>query len=91
MYSAKITRCRHFFHGVCLRKWLYVQDRCPLCHEIMMYTDKAEENAQEAEPAAVAQAEQPLRIYPRDVSKNGGVILLKENTLKVATCEYIKN
>ncbi|XP_016952650.1 protein TRC8 homolog isoform X2 [Drosophila biarmipes] len=66
MYSAKITRCRHFFHGVCLRKWLYVQDRCPLCHEIMMYTDKAEENAQEAEPAAVAQAEQPLRIYPRD-------------------------
>jgi len=68
MYSAKITRCRHFFHGVCLRKWLYVQDRCPLCHEIMMYTDKAEENAQEAEPAAVAQAEQPLRIYPRDVS-----------------------
>ncbi|XP_023308898.2 protein TRC8 homolog isoform X2 [Lucilia cuprina] len=43
MYSAKITRCRHYFHGVCLRKWLYVQDRCPLCHEIMMYTDKTEE------------------------------------------------
>ncbi|KAG5893529.1 hypothetical protein JTB14_006065 [Gonioctena quinquepunctata] len=35
MQSAKITRCRHFFHGVCLRKWLYVQDRCPLCHEIL--------------------------------------------------------
>ncbi|XP_059491250.1 protein TRC8 homolog [Neocloeon triangulifer] len=35
MSSAKITRCRHFFHGVCLRKWLYVQDRCPLCHEIL--------------------------------------------------------
>ncbi|XP_044755698.1 protein TRC8 homolog [Coccinella septempunctata] len=35
MRSAKITRCRHFFHGVCLRKWLYVQDRCPLCHEIL--------------------------------------------------------
>ncbi|XP_053946102.1 protein TRC8 homolog isoform X1 [Anastrepha ludens] len=44
MYSAKITRCRHYFHGVCLRKWLYVQDRCPLCHEIMMYSDKSEEN-----------------------------------------------
>ncbi|KAM7364547.1 TRC8 ring finger protein isoform 2-T7 [Cochliomyia hominivorax] len=43
MYSAKITRCRHYFHGVCLRKWLYVQDRCPLCHEIMMYTDKTDE------------------------------------------------
>jgi len=30
--GAKVTRCRHFFHGVCLRKWLYVQDTCPLCH-----------------------------------------------------------
>ncbi|KAH8271271.1 hypothetical protein KR018_005487 [Drosophila ironensis] len=66
MYSAKITRCRHFFHGVCLRKWLYVQDRCPLCHEIMMYTDKAEETTPEAEPVAAAPAEQPLRIYPRE-------------------------
>lgn len=44
MFTAKITRCRHYFHGVCLRKWLYVQDRCPLCHEIMMYTDKREES-----------------------------------------------
>lgn len=43
MYTAKITRCRHFFHGVCLRKWLYVQDRCPFCHEIMMYTGKVGE------------------------------------------------
>ncbi|ALC46180.1 Trc8 [Drosophila busckii] len=66
MYSAKITRCRHFFHGVCLRKWLYVQDRCPLCHEIMMYTDKAEDNVQNDDAAPAAQAEQPLRIYPRD-------------------------
>ena len=39
MRSAKITRCRHFFHGVCLRKWLYVQDRCPLCHEILHSVD----------------------------------------------------
>ena len=23
--SAKITKCNHYFHGVCLRKWLYVQ------------------------------------------------------------------
>lgn len=39
MTSAKITRCNHYFHGVCLRKWLYVQDRCPLCHEIIMNLD----------------------------------------------------
>lgn len=39
MKSAKITKCNHFFHGVCLRKWLYVQDRCPLCHEILYKMD----------------------------------------------------
>lgn len=41
MTSAKITRCNHYFHGVCLRKWLYVQDRCPFCHEIIMNQDPA--------------------------------------------------
>ena len=35
MVSARITRCNHFFHGVCLRKWLYVQDICPLCHDVL--------------------------------------------------------
>jgi len=23
MNSAKITRCNHYFHGICLRKWLH--------------------------------------------------------------------
>lgn len=40
MTSAKITRCNHYFHGVCLRKWLYVQDRCPLCHDILYKLEK---------------------------------------------------
>ncbi|XP_015924665.1 protein TRC8 homolog [Parasteatoda tepidariorum] len=30
--SARITHCNHFFHGICLRKWLNVQNSCPLCH-----------------------------------------------------------
>lgn len=51
MTSAKITRCNHYFHGVCLRKWLYVQDRCPFCHEIIMNQDptatKATSNSQD--------------------------------------------
>lgn len=33
--SARITRCKHFFHAVCLRKWLYLQDHCPLCHTLI--------------------------------------------------------
>ncbi|XP_014241771.1 protein TRC8 homolog [Cimex lectularius] len=48
MRTAKITKCKHFFHGVCLRKWLYVQDRCPLCHEIL-YKVEADKEGDEAE------------------------------------------
>ena len=29
--QAVITSCRHFFHSACLKKWLVVQDNCPLC------------------------------------------------------------
>ena len=25
MSSAKVTRCRHIYHAICLRKWLYMQ------------------------------------------------------------------
>ncbi|XP_055376185.1 protein TRC8 homolog isoform X2 [Condylostylus longicornis] len=64
MASAKITRCKHFFHGVCLRKWLYVQDRCPLCHEIMMYTEKPkaeDENGDNVDNAEeLQQIEEPM-------------------------------
>lgn len=47
MKSAKITRCKHYFHGVCLRKWLYVQDRCPLCHEILHSIDQPQQTTQQ--------------------------------------------
>ncbi|XP_056616439.1 RING finger protein 145 [Triplophysa dalaica] len=32
MTSAVITYCGHIYHGSCLRKWLYVQETCPMCH-----------------------------------------------------------
>ncbi|XP_051944953.1 RING finger protein 145-like [Xyrauchen texanus] len=32
MTSAVITPCSHLFHASCLKKWLYVQETCPLCH-----------------------------------------------------------
>ena len=30
--SARVTPCRHYFHNLCLRKWLKVQNKCPMCH-----------------------------------------------------------
>ena len=44
LQSARITRCNHMFHGVCLRKWLYVQDKCPLCHELIYRTERTDGN-----------------------------------------------
>ncbi|XP_060084767.1 RING finger protein 145-like [Ylistrum balloti] len=31
--SARITPCGHFFHATCLKKWLYIQENCPMCHK----------------------------------------------------------
>ena len=45
LLSARMTQCNHYFHGVCLRKWLYVQDRCPLCHEFI-YREAAQAHQQ---------------------------------------------
>ena len=36
--SAHITRCNHLFHGVCLRKWLYINENCPMCHKAIYTT-----------------------------------------------------
>lgn len=74
MTSAKITRCNHYFHGVCLRKWLYVQDRCPFCHEIIMNQDPSaarNTNAQQEEPngddaAAPTEADAVAVVAPID-------------------------
>ena len=60
MQSAKITRCNHYFHSVCLRKWLYVQDRCPLCHDVLYKVENSQNKSNEIIPTeqrVVADAE----------------------------------
>ncbi|XP_056273272.1 E3 ubiquitin-protein ligase RNF139 isoform X1 [Pseudoliparis swirei] len=37
--SARVTPCRHYFHALCLRKWLYIQDTCPMCHQRVYVED----------------------------------------------------
>ncbi|RXG70073.1 Protein TRC8-like protein [Armadillidium vulgare] len=45
--NAKVTKCHHFFHSICLRKWLYVRDSCPLCHETLYRTENIEAKSEE--------------------------------------------
>ncbi|XP_062987177.1 E3 ubiquitin-protein ligase RNF139 [Elgaria multicarinata webbii] len=42
--SARITPCNHYFHALCLRKWLYIQDTCPMCHQKVYIEDKENTN-----------------------------------------------
>lgn len=38
LHEARITNCKHLFHSTCLKKWLYLQDTCPMCHSIVYPT-----------------------------------------------------
>ncbi|XP_029450899.1 RING finger protein 145-like isoform X5 [Rhinatrema bivittatum] len=67
MNVAVITSCGHFFHSGCLRKWLYVQDTCPMCHQQVAPSSPeadgaglqtAEEGGEE-EQAAAEEAQDP--------------------------------
>lgn len=60
MHSAKITRCNHYFHDVCLRKWLYVQDRCPLCHDTLYKVENMQNNKENNE--AIAEQSENARL-----------------------------
>lgn len=35
VHDARITTCNHIFHIACLRKWLYLSDLCPMCHQLV--------------------------------------------------------
>ncbi|KAM4029595.1 E3 ubiquitin-protein ligase RNF139 [Anomaloglossus baeobatrachus] len=43
--SARVTPCHHYFHALCLRKWLYIQDTCPMCHQKVYIDDDSKESA----------------------------------------------
>nr|XP_054597844.1 RING finger protein 145 [Nothobranchius furzeri] len=57
MSSAVITLCGHFFHGNCLRKWLYVQETCPMCHQTVRPAPAGQSQASGGDPAAQREAQ----------------------------------
>ncbi|KAG9346842.1 hypothetical protein JZ751_007189 [Albula glossodonta] len=51
MRTAVITPCSHFFHAGCLKKWLYVQETCPLCHSQLKSQSQPAPTQQPLQPA----------------------------------------
>jgi len=41
--TAVVTLCNHYFHKNCLKRWLVVQDNCPLCTKAIVAEEKVEE------------------------------------------------
>jgi len=39
---AVVTLCNHFFHKNCLKRWLVVQDNCPLCTKAIVAEEKVD-------------------------------------------------
>lgn len=62
MTAAVITYCGHIYHGSCLRKWLYVQETCPMCHASIKPSSADQmAGAGDAQPQ---QAQQPTEQQP---------------------------
>ncbi|XP_075711648.1 RING finger protein 145-like [Rhinoderma darwinii] len=59
MSVAVFTSCNHFFHADCLRKWLYVQDTCPLCHNPVKSSTSEPPSAQSQEQEGVEEEAGP--------------------------------
>lgn len=84
MTSAVITPCNHFFHAGCLKKWLYVQEACPLCHSQLKSSAQREAGMDvPPQPDATiqeAQLEAPLPASTLDEVESGEEGEVKANT-----------
>ncbi|MEE6478247.1 hypothetical protein FKM82_011790 [Ascaphus truei] len=86
MNSAVITPCSHFFHAGCLKKWLYVQETCPLCHcQLKSLSQQAglsinpavEQNIPNPQPVEVSREETMARL-PENLAHNPAAALKPE-------------
>lgn len=66
MTTARITWCQHYFHALCLRKWLYIQDRCPMCHKALYVVEM-----DEVKPAGEGRQQQANGQVPLQRNRDG--------------------
>ncbi|KAM7284527.1 RING finger protein 145 [Ixodes scapularis] len=68
MRAACVTKCQHLFHRTCLRKWLYIQDKCPLCHAHVSLETPGESEPGESEPGGTSEAPEPRGTQEADAA-----------------------
>ncbi|XP_049777441.1 RING finger protein 145-like [Schistocerca cancellata] len=62
MTSACVTPCQHLFHPSCLRKWLYVQDSCPLCSSRVIDIPKVKNETSSRTPDPIRAENQSQKV-----------------------------
>lgn len=66
------------FHEICLRKWLYIQERCPFCHEIIMNQEASNKPAGSQSPNEPNE-NQNNNYDALEDEDDGGVEVLEDN------------
>ncbi|XP_051520042.1 E3 ubiquitin-protein ligase RNF139 [Myxocyprinus asiaticus] len=70
--SARITPCNHYFHALCLRKWLYIQDTCPMCHQRVYIEEDSHEQAAFSNNNGYAPPGQEQAEFEEEEEEEGG-------------------
>ena len=78
--SAVITHCQHYFHKHCLKKWLIVQDNCPLCTKPIVAA-ATEDNSDNVivEPSPVVEPVEDVVADSPDQDNNENEIVMDKN------------
>ncbi|XP_072433608.1 RING finger protein 145-like isoform X1 [Chiloscyllium punctatum] len=60
MRAAVVTVCGHYYHSSCLRRWLYVQKTCPMCHQFIKPSPPPPDPPQQTEEEGQIHDQQPI-------------------------------
>jgi len=70
MTTAKKTKCGHIFHQNCLKRWLFVQDNCPMCTAPIIQVPKPQQptedqpNQGQVHPDPAQVHPEPAQVHP---------------------------
>lgn len=90
MSSAVITYCGHFFHGNCLRKWLYVQETCPMCHQTVRPTSPSQSRGSAEGESAPPQRDAWPDLVAQEEEENTANGLSQETQSDAVTTEQLE-